>query len=399
MTDRDQTTQPLEIAPPRDHFVLRISLVYAGMFLLIGIFMPFFPVLLDSNGLSPTEIAYVMTVPLFSKVITSPLIAAFADRIGNRRLVMAVCAGAAAIMSFGLIWADSFWTILAVVALLSILWHPIMPLTESVAIGGARARNRDYGRIRLWGSLGFVVANVTGGYALAKYGIGTGLPLIIAGYILTFAATLGLPAPGGERETVLEVRTSGSVYRELLQPAFLLFIALCALVQASHAVYYLFSTIHWTGQGISTFAIGWLWAIGVIAEILLFIWSRPLVEKFGTHGLLAISAVGILVRWSVTGLNPGLGWLVIIQVLHGITFGAAHLAVVNFIADKVRPELAGTAQTVNFAIAGIFMSLMTLLSGPIFQALGGAAFQVMALLAVPVLGGLWLQKWLEQKAG
>jgi MFS transporter, PPP family, 3-phenylpropionic acid transporter len=380
-------------AEPTDtFFALRMSLVYGGIFLVIGLYIPFFPIWLDSRGLSSQEIALVLAVSLFAKIVTSPMIAAFADRVGNRRMVMTVLAAGATLTALSLYLASGFYAILFVVGILTIFSNPLLPLTESVAMGGARARGIDYGRIRLWGSLSFIAANLIGGFLLARYGIVAGLPLIVGAYLLTFFTTLGLPAPGGRRENTLELSGVFSGFRVLARADILIFLLLAATLQSSHAVYYLFSTLAWTGQGMSTLTVGALWAIGVVAEIILFNWSRPVLARLGTHGLLAVAALAVILRWGLTSLEPSVGWLFPIQLLHGITFGAAHLAAINFIADRVPSDLAATAQTVNFAISGVFMSLVTIAAGPIYAALGSNAYLVMSGLGGFVLIFMAVQK-------
>ncbi|MBL4758385.1 MAG: MFS transporter [Rhizobiales bacterium] len=366
-------------------FALRLSLVYGGIFLVIGLYTPFFPAWLDARGLSAPEIAFVMAVPIFAKIVTSPLIAALADRIGNRRLVMSFLAAAATLTSLIFFFVNGFIAILLVAGMLAVFSNPILPLTESVAMTGARQRGLDYGRIRLWGSLSFIGANLIGGLVLAKYGVTAGLPLIAGAFLITFIVTLGLPAPGGKREKSAAVPGLSDSFQILSRPDIMLFLALAGIIQASHAVYYLFSTLAWSGQGMSLLTVGALWAVGVIAEIVLFIWSRPVLARLGTQGLLVIAAMAAVLRWSLTSLEPSLYWLFPIQVLHGITFGAAHLAAVNLIADKVHPDLVATAQTINFAISGIFISLTMFAAGPLYQAYGSGAYLVMSGFGMFVL--------------
>ena len=391
LTDSNKTlTEPIGT-----FFSLRMSLVYSGIFLVIGLYVPFFPVWLDARGLTTQQISLVLAVPLFAKVITSPLIAALADRMGNRRMVMTVLAAGATLTCLALFLTSGFLAILIGVGILAVFSNPLLPLTESVTMGGARARGLDYGRIRLWGSLSFMGANLLGGYLLAIYGASAGLPLIAGAYLLTFFVTLGLPAPGGKRENTLELSGVFSGFLILARADILVFLALAALLQASHAVYYLYSTLAWTGQGMSTLTVGALWAIGVMAEIILFIWSRPAVSRLGTHGLLAAAALAVIVRWFLTSLEPSVYWLFPIQLLHGVTFGAAHLAAINFIADRVQPDLAATAQTINFAISGIFMSLTMLAAGPVFAAYGSNAYIVMSGFGgfvLMILAGQWLRR-------
>ncbi len=379
-------------------FALRMSLVYGGVFLVIGLFIPFFPIWLDSRGLSPQDIALVLAISLFAKLVTSPLIAAFADRIGNRRMVVSFLAACAALTVLVLFLASGFWEILIVVGVLAVFWNPLLPLTEAIAMDGARARGIDYGRIRLWGSLSFIAANLFGGYLIAEFGAAASLPLIAGAYVLTFFVALGLPAPGVRRAKALDLTGVFSGFRELAAADLIVFLLLAAVLQSSHAVYYLFSALAWTGQGMSTLTVGALWATGVVAEIILFNWSRPVLTRLGTHGLLAGAAIAVILRWVLTSLEPSVAWLFPIQLLHGITFGAAHLAAINFIADRVHPDLAATAQTVNFAISGVFMSVVTIAAGALYAAFGSGAYLVMSGFGGFVLIFLFAQRLLGNRS-
>ena len=362
----------------------RLALVYGGIFLAIGAYLPFFPVWMKARGLTATEIAIVFAIPVFAKVLMSPLVAAIADRTGKRRLILSLLAFGATLAGINLNFISSFYAVLLGVFILSLFWNPILPITEALAVTGARARGLDYGRMRLWGSLSFIVANLVGGWLLDQVGADASLYLIIGAFIFTFLMTLGLPPPGNVatpgRITLADQKSSIDRYM-LRNPAFLGFLGIAALLQSSHAVYYLFSTLHWSATGLSSTVIGALWATGVAAEILLFVWSGQALRSFGTGGLMLIAAIAGIVRWTALGFDLSVFWLFPVQLLHAFTFAATHLAVINYIADKAPERLSGTAQSLNFAITGIAMSLATLAAGPLFLALSGKAYLVMAALA------------------
>ncbi len=369
-----------------DGFRYRLALVYGGIFLAIGAYVPFFPVWMKARGLTPSEISIIFAIPVFAKVVMSPVIAGIADRTGWRRQILSLLALGALLTGASLHFVSGFTAILVGVFILSLFWNPFLPLTEAVAIRGARSRGLDYGHMRLWGSLSFIAANLVGGWLVDRAGADAGLFFVIGAFVFTLLATLGLPPTGGALKT--PAKDGPLDWRRLINPELLGFLALAALLQSSHAVYYLFSTLHWRSLGFSAILIGALWAIGVVSEILLFLWSARVVRFFGPFGLLCVAGVAAIVRWTALGFDLPIFWLFTVQILHGLTFGATHLAAVNFIADRAPEQLSGTAQSLNFALAGIATSLVTLAAGPLFASLNGHAYWVMAMLAAVAMAGL-----------
>ena len=154
-------------------------------------------------------------------------------------------------------------------------------------------------------------------------------------------------------------------------------------IQATHAVYYLFTTLHWQSLGYSGTTIGSLWAVGVIAEIVLFAASKPLLERLSAIHLLLISGLIAVLRWALMATDPSLGLLFPLQCLHAFTFGASHLAAIHYISDNVPEKLGATAQGLYAtASAGIFMGLAMISAGPLYQALGASAYLAMAGIGV-----------------
>ena len=146
-------------------------------------------------------------------------------------------------------------------------------------------------------------------------------------------------------------------------------------------MYYAFGTLHWRAVGYSDAVIGWLWAEGVIAEIILFAFGGALVRRLGPARLIVLAGMAGIVRWSATGLSDALPVLVMVQALHAFTFGAAHLGAIYFIARTVPPALSATAQSLySAAVMGLGLGLAILASGSLYAAFGGKAYFAMAAL-------------------
>lgn len=358
---------------------LRLSLFYGAYFVFIGLNLPFWPLWLTARGLDAGEIGAVMAAALWIRVAANPLLARMADRRGEmkRPLAAALLASAAIYGLYG--WADDFWTILAVTLVGASLLSAVMPLGDSIALQASHAGHVQYGRVRLWGSVSFILAASGGGILLAGRPADWILLGLIASLVASFAASLALPdwrrPPGAA--------ASGGLMTLLTDLRFVLFLAAASLVQASHSVLYGFGTLHWQAAGHGKATIGWLWAEGVIAEVLLFAAGAAVMRRIDGPRLLAYAGAAAALRWAAMALSTDLPVLVTVQVLHGLTFGAAHLAAMDFIVRAAPPGLAATAQGLYSAVAlGAAFGITMLASGRLYAALGGGAFYVMAVLAV-----------------
>src|SRR5690606_34781789 len=164
---------------------------------------------------------------------------------------------------------------------------------------------------------------------------------------------------------------------------FVLLLAASGLTQAAHALYYAFGAIHWRSLAIDESTIGLLWSAGILGEVALFAVSGRAVALLGPMGLIVLGSGAAAVRWAVTALDPPLGVLFAVQVLHGLSFGATHLGTVHFIFRAVPGTLHATAQGFYSAVAsGILLSGTIVLCGPAYTAFGGAAYLLMSAMAM-----------------
>ena len=366
-----------------DGFGVRLALFYAGLFVIAGIQMPFFPLWLEARGLNAAEIGLILATPMVVRVLAVPVAARIADRRGAlRRMLIAGSCGAA--VGYALVgWAQGVVAILAAVALASALAAPTIPLADAYALKGLGLRGRAYGPVRLWGSAAFIAANIGAGFASRLIAPTGYIWLMVAAAAAAAAASLGLRPlrPDGAPELAAPRRRR----RLMPMPGFLPIAAAASLMQASHAVYYGFSTLDWTAKGFSGTAIGALWALGVAAEIVLFAFSARLPAALGPRALLLIGAAGAAVRWSAMALDPPAAVLPLLQCLHGLSFGASFLGAVQFLSRAAPHGEAATAQGDLATIQGIASAAATGLSGLLYGRFGDLAYVAMAGCAA--LGG------------
>ena len=381
---------------PPGRIARRLGVFYAASFLVVGIQLPFWPVWLAGRGLDAHQIALVFAAAIWAKVIATPLLGALADRLGRRRAVMIALAASACAAYAGLWPITGFGALLALNLIAGMAQSALMPLGDSITLAAVRDDGLDYGRVRVWGSVSFIVAAIGSGAALALGSPGApGGPaddqvlfLVLAASAVLLVACIGIP---GAARSALRVRSRWAALGRLAADRrFWLFVVSAAALQSSHQLYYGFGTLYWRAVGFSDTVIGMLWAEGVVAEIVLFWYSARFVARLGPLGLMALGGVAGIVRWSLMGVMPGLAAAAVLQLLHALTFGASHLGAMHFMAKSVPPGAAASAQSLYAALsAGLGSGLVMLVAGALYAAYGGAAYPFMALLSAAGLVGVW----------
>jgi PPP family 3-phenylpropionic acid transporter len=356
----------------------RLSFFYIALFLFVGINMPFWPLWLTAHGLDAGEIGAVLAAGLWIKVAANPVLARFADRRGETRLPLVLMLLVATASYGAFAFVDGFWPILGVTLVAASAMSAVMPLGDSLTMHAAMTGRVQYGRIRLWGSVAFILAASGGGMALAGRSSDLVLDSLIVALGLTFVAAMLLP----EWRRPPAAAGSRGVIALVSDRRFVLFLLAASLIQASHSVLYGFGTLHWQAAGHGPGAIGWLWAEGVIVEVLLFAMGSALLRRIDGPRLLLLSGVAGMVRWIAFGFSTAFPVLAAGQILHAVTFGAAHLAAMDFIARAAPPGLAATAQGLYSAVAlGAVFGITMAFSGRLYADYAGGAFLAMAAMA------------------
>lgn len=372
-----------EIALPGlslDHTAVRLALFYTAYFAVTGFLLPYWPAWLESRGLDPVTIGAVLSVGFWIKLVAHPAMAAVADATGALRGLTVTLAGLAVIVFAGFAVADTPWHYLALAALVGITFQSIMPLGEALALAEIKARRLDYGRIRIWGSVSFMATAALGGWAIDHFRAQIILPLVLATLVGLVAAGLALPRRRVETRRPWSWSAAG---RLALDRRFLIFVIAAGSAQASHSVFYGFGTIAWRKIGFDDTVIGLLWTLGVVAEIVLF-WLAGRLGRFGSATfLLAAAGIGVVIRWPLTAIADTVAAAAALQLLHALTFGAAHLGAMRFLQDNAPPGLEATAQALYYAlVTGVLMGVSMPIAGILYQHVGMAAYYAMGALGL-----------------
>lgn len=331
----------------------------------------------------------VLSAPIWAKILFTPMIAALADYSGRRRaplvIMSAICLGLFQLYFF----ADGFWQILILAVSIGIFYSSFTALGDNLVLTLSRTQKIDYPRIRLWGSVSFIVAAFWGGQLLSGRSADF-IPLMLsAAFLFLFLCCLILP----EIRITRSEQGKKGLRRLLKSFDFMAFLIMAGLIQGSHAILYSSGTLQWQKQGIDDTIIGFLWAEGVVVEIILFAVARHIFKSFTPLQLLLMGGVAGLIRWAVMGFAPGLPVLVVIQTLHGVTFAATHLGAMRFIVEKLPVGISARAQGLYSAISlGLIMGGGLFVSGYLYEAFASGAYFVMAgFCAAALLMSLYLR--------
>jgi MFS transporter, PPP family, 3-phenylpropionic acid transporter len=379
----------------RQSYSVRVGLLYAGMFAVFGLAMPYFSPWMASRGLSVGEIAIIATLPQLLRPFTAPALAFIADRRHNHRVMLVVLAVVALGGWIGLNNSSSFWSIFLFQLIVGST-AAMMPLAETVAIAGVKRYGADYARMRLWGSVTFIIATLGGGWSIARYGIDAVMWLIIACSVLTVAAALRVPSmpDDGSKRAAISIKAAAALVTD---PTLVLVFAAAAAIQASHVMLYTYGTILWQALGYSTDMIGAFWAVSVAVEIAVFWFGGARLRKLGPANVLALAAATAIVRWTLMVTDPSLPLLLVLQVSHAVSFGVAHLGAM-FALEKYVPEgKGGTAQALLSVVTALTFAAATPFSARAFSSGGALGYAPMAVLSVfALLAALALRQRLHR---
>jgi PPP family 3-phenylpropionic acid transporter len=311
-------------------FATRLALFYGAIFGLLGAYLPFFPVWLKAVGIEAFWIGIITAVPAVTRFTVLPLVTGLAERRQSLRNAIIITAFATAV---GLtVVGTQYQAVPVLVAFVATccLWTPMAPLTDAYALRGVSHYGLNYGPLRLWGSAAFVVGALACGVlvdVIAPEHLIWVIALVAGASAL---ASLGLrPIDGPKKADVIE-RGAGALLRD---PGFLAVILASALIQGSHAAYYIFASIVWKQAGLGGLTIAGLWSLGVLAEIVLFALSPRF--TLSPALLVVIAALSAAARWSITALEPPVAVLAIVQLAHGLSFGLTQVATMGLLVRTV----------------------------------------------------------------
>lgn len=321
----------------------RLAGFYFWYFAAIGTLIPYLGLFLQARGCTPAQIGAIGGTMALTRIVAPYLWGQYADRSGRRMLAILQALGFGTLAFAALQFVPGFGWLALFCLLYGMFNNGTMPQFEVVTFHHLGANADRYGRIRLWGSIGFVVAVLAMGPVFERIDVST-MPLWVAGFFAVCWLTgLRIPEPG-----VQHAADSGeSVLGVLRQPAVIALLVACLLSQVSFGPYYNFFSIWLKDHGYSNSVIGFLWAFGVVAEVGIFFVMHRLRQHWSLRSMMLWALAGTALRWLLQMMFvDNLPWMAAVQVLHAISFGLYHFAAVSLIQQLFPGALQGRGQAI-----------------------------------------------------
>jgi len=364
-----------------------LSAFYFFFFATVGALLPFWPLYLESLGFGPVQIGTLVALVMVTKIVAPNLWGWVADRRGRRMRLVRVACIAAALIFAAVLPATRFWWIALLMVAYSFFWNSALPQLEAVTLNHLSGRVERYTRIRLWGSVGFVLA-VTGLGGLVD---DLGAAVVPAG-VLVLLVCVALTSLAVRDASVAPTPTGdGRLLDVLREPGVVAFLAACLLMQAGHGPYYTFYSIYLEEHGYAPHVIGALWALGVVAEVAVFALMHALIVRFGLRVLFLAAFALTALRWvMVAFLVESPAAMVVAQLLHAASFGLYHGVAIQLVHRRFVAAHQGRGQALYSSVSfGAGGALGALLAGYAWAGLGAtatwlgaAAFSAAGLLVI-----------------
>jgi PPP family 3-phenylpropionic acid transporter len=360
-----------------------LSRFYFIYYFFVGAFVPYWGLYLQSEQFSAADIGILMSLFQISRIFAPNFWGWLADHTKKRVVWIRLTALLGLIGFTAVFWAHGFFWLFCVMAALSLFTSSTLPLSESLTLAHLATTDGHYSRIRMWGSLGFIVASVILGFVIDIAGIKSLLWFLLAVQITLFLLTFKLP----EAKVAPHEHDHFSVWQIIKQPTVIALLIGCSCMVTAHGVLYNFYSIYLSSHGYTKGTIGLLWAVGVICEIGIFMLMPKIMQRFSLKNIMLISLVLAVMRFSLIGVAvDSMVLLVIAQTLHAATFGSFHAASVEVVAQFFNGRHQAKGQALYNSVAyGVGGTIGGVLGGYALQYWGGAmTFSLAAIF--PLIG-------------
>ncbi|MCG5530118.1 MFS transporter [Halorhodospira halochloris] len=383
-----QPTPPVGAVP-----YWRLSGFYLFFFAALGALMPYWGPYLRAEGFSSAQIGELLAILHATKVIAPNVWGYIADRLDRRMAVVRVAALIAFMAFFGILIADTYGTIALVMALFGFFWNAALPQYEANTFNHLQGQEHRYSSIRVWGSVGFIIAVMGIGELLDRVGFDSYPYMVLLIFAGLWLSSLIAPEAGKARQAA----NGDGFWQTLRQPAVIGFFLACFLNQVGHGPFYGFFSIYLEDHGYSGGLIGALWAWGVVAEIGVFMLMHRIMPRFGARYLLALALALGAVRWLMVAAWVDSPWLIALsQTLHAASFGLYHAVAIDIVNRFFVGRSQGKGQALYSSLTfGAGVAVGSLGAGWVWDLYGGQTFlasSAVALLAA-VLAAVSLRRF------
>jgi PPP family 3-phenylpropionic acid transporter len=363
----------------------RLSRFYFFYYFFVGSFVPYWGIYLQSQNFSPTSIGILLSLFQISRIVAPNFWGWLADHTGHRVKWIKLTSLLGLIGFAGVFWAKGFFWIFLIMLALSLFTSSTLPLAESLTLAHLATTDGHYSRIRLWGSIGFITASLLLGYLIDLQGINILLWALLIAQAIIFFLSNTIP----ETQDIHHEKNDLSIWKIIKTPSVVALLIGCTLMVSAHGVLYNFYSIYLKEHGYSGGTIGWLWAIGVICEIFIFMLMPKILHRYSLKAILLMSLFLGVIRFILIGASPDhLFLLLIAQMFHAATFGSFHAASIEVIAYYFKGRNQARGQAIYNSVAyGIGGTVGGLGGGYLIQYLGGQIGFMIAAIS-PLIGFL-----------
>ncbi|TWI75547.1 PPP family 3-phenylpropionic acid transporter [Desulfobotulus alkaliphilus] len=350
---------------------------YFFYFLVLGVYFPYFPLYCHYAGFSENQIGIITALKTFSAIFFPLIWAWIADRFHMHRSVFLLCHFSSFILWGFFFLTESFLMMLLIMLVYGLFHSPLIGFTEAFTVGFLGGKKSGYGNIRLWGSVGFIIA---------VWGCGIALDFLSPSIVLWLVFSGSLAGAWLAVYTPVKKNSNVRIYKKDIIRLFsgnsMVFLLVTFIMLMSHGVYYGFFSIHLSKAGFSGNFIGFVWAMASIAEIFVMLGSRYLFYYFSLKSLILFSFAAAVLRWCLLAFSIDPMVIVLSQLLHAITYGVFHMTTILYMDILVDAGAKTIGQTVlNASSYGLGLMVGYLVGGMGFAALGSDMFLVSAIMA------------------
>lgn len=381
-------TELTDYKPQPKGMLLQARLMYLGYYLALGSFMPYINLYYERLGLSGVQIGTLAALPVLVGAVATLIWGALADALRWHRGIFRLALVLGPLAVFLLSRVSTFGALIPLVIFYALVTSPIISLMDSAALEVAEAHQLSYGDMRLWGSIGWSIATWGVGALIEHFDIHWLFYSYIGFMLLTFMVTFSLPP----RRRVLQAPFGHGLRRLLAQPGFLFFLLSIFLLSVTSSGTSSFFTLYMDGIGAQEGTIGLAWTLAAWSEIPVMLGAGAIMRRISAKGLIAIAFVNYALRWLLFSFITNPIWVLVVQLMHGLSFGAFLVGSVTYLNERTPEGLSTTAlaifNTTAFSLASITGSLI---GGIFYDTLGlGAMFRAFSVVTLIGLVVLWL---------
>lgn len=371
----------------------RLSGFYFFYFACLGVLVPYWSLYLKWEGFSASDIGELTAILLASRIIAPNVWGWIADHHGQRIRIVRFASFAASLVFAAIFFHQSYTWVAVTLLLFSFFWNASLPQFEVTTLQHLGEHSHHYSKVRVWGSIGFIVIVMILGWLLEFFEPSIVPVALFLSTVGIWLVSLSVPESASRHISLNQV----SLKTLLKRPAVIAFLLMCFLMQASHGPYYTFYTIYLEENGYGRGLIGQLWALGVFAEVIIFLFMHRWLPKFGLRYVLLVSLLLSACRWLLIALFPqNLPILTFAQLLHAASYGTYHAAAIAWVHRHFTGKTQGRGQALyssfSFGAGGALGSLISgylwLTPGPMWTYLLAAISCVIAF----VISYIWLNE-------